>query len=373
MDRRVAPLCLLATLCQHITSIPNHYSPCFRSHDGEKAPPKFNFLVYKDQSQHPVKIPYQSWTSVQVNAQIAHILLTEIMNYSVEFVYVDTLVSTDAVNLVSGCSQTAECPCPPRDIADPLVHVTLETWSGGITKVSCLPADIRPSLVSILNYPGDDSYFLWSEIVESGRNSSQKLFLDYYRSYDANSFEPHVFFDTWQKILELLPSEVIVRCSDMTLGSEIFRDTELYTALTNDSDVACYNDQVWFSPSCRQNTAKCVPIMIQYFFDGLMQLAYFLNLPLAIVLVAKGEGDYDEYYHAARVGRSLFGYYSPDDRLVDRFGRLPVLLNLPRANMAEQQRNIFRTGSADQKLESYVWRELPEVSPQVNSADIRLF
>ena len=113
--------------------------------------------------------------------------------------------------------------------------------------------------------------------------------------------------------------------------------------------------------------------MIQYFFDGLMQLAYFLNLPLAIVLVAKGEGDYDEYYHAARVGRSLFGYYSPDDRLVDRFGRLPVLLNLPRANMAEQQRNIFRTGSADQKLESYVWRELPEVSPQVNSADIRLF
>ncbi len=371
LKMKIAFLCLIAAQhCQRrIEATPNPYSPCFRNYDSERTHSKLNFLVYKDQSEHSVKIPYQSWTSVQVNAQIAHILLTEVMNYSVEFVPIHTLVSSNAVNLVSGCSQTADCPCQPSDITDPIVHVTLETWAGGITTASCLSADIRPSMVSVLKYPGDDAYFLWSEIVESGWNSSQKLSLDYYRSYDADLFEPHVFFDTWQKILELLPSEVIIRCSDMTPGSENARNTEQYTALSNDPDVECYNDQVWFSPSCRKNTTKCVPIMIQYFFDGLMQLAYFLNLPLAIVMVAKGAGNYDEYYHVARVGRLLYGHYSPDDHLVDRFGRLPVLVNLPRANMAEQQRNVFRTGDADQKLENYVWRELPSVSPQVKSAD----
>ena len=357
----------VAQLYQHIAATQYLYPSCFNSSRSNRTN-QINFLVYPDQSSHSVKIPFQSWTSVQVNAQIAYILLNEIMHYSVEFVPVYTLVTGDAINLVSGCMQTSDCSCQPNNIADPKVHVTLETWAGGITQASCLPADVRPSLVSVLNYPGDDSYFLWGEIIEAAWNSSQRLSLDYYRSYDASVFEPHVFFDTWQKMLELLPSEVIIRCSEMTdPESENYANTTQYTLVTNDAEIMCYNDQVWFSPSCRDNTTKCVPIMVQYFFDGLMQLSYFLNLPLAIVMVAKGDGDYDEYYHAARVGRLLFGHYLPDDHLVDRFGRLPVLLNLPRANIAEQERGIYRTGDADQNLENYVWRKLPEIDPQVET------
>ena len=155
----------------------------------------------------------------------------------------------------------------------------------------------------------------------------------------------------------------------MTPGSPNERLTDHYIAVTGDAGVGCFNDQVWFSPSCRGNTTRCVPLMIQYFFERAMQLATFLDLPLAVVMVGPGSGSYDEYYRAARAGRFLFGHWSPDDLLVDPRGRQPVLLGLPRADPAEQARGIFRTGAASQQLRSYVWRELQGVDPQVSARE----
>ena len=78
------------------------------------------------------------------------------------------------------------------------------------------------------------------------------------------------------------------------------------------------NDTVWFSPACIANTSLRVPLMIQYSMQFAMQLAFFLEMPLAVVMVRQGsDGDYADYFRAIRSGRFLFGYYSPNDVLVD--------------------------------------------------------
>jgi hypothetical protein len=63
-------------------------------------------LVYSDRSEHPVKIPYLQWSSVQISAHMTNILLREKMRYNAVLVPVDALLSEIAVNLVAGCIET---------------------------------------------------------------------------------------------------------------------------------------------------------------------------------------------------------------------------------------------------------------------------
>jgi hypothetical protein len=182
-------------------------------------------------------------------------------------------------------------------------------------------------------------------------------------------FEPHRHFDHWTRLYDLLPAGLILRCADMGADSAVPRVVERYVRETGDADVACHRgDTVWFSPACRNRTDACVPLMVQYTFDYAMQMAFWLRFPLAIVLVGPGAaGDYAEYYAAARRGRMLFGWYQPDDSLVDAAGRLPVLVNMPTTNDLEYVRGLYRTGTAQYKPRSYAWRGLQEADRLVHS------
>jgi len=112
--------------------------------------------------------------------------------------------------------------------------------------------------------------------------------------------------------------ELIVRCSDLPdeeRGAEIL---EFYTTLTGDTEVSCMSESisgcengVWFLKSCRENKDRCVPLIIQYSMDFAMQVSYFLDMPLAIMLIASGKDDnYQEYYSVIRETDCMFGWYS---------------------------------------------------------------
>ena len=236
--------------------------------------------------------------------------------------------------------------------------------------VSCLPTNIQPTL-SLVGYHGDDSYYLWQDVVDEAINAFPHTSLDFYRSYNSKYFKPHTFFDSWQRLLELLPESVVVRCSQMSptgVASQLTaRDTAHYTQVTGDADTACrHGDSVWFSPSCRANTTECVPLMIRHSFEAAMQLAFFLDLPLAIVMVSHGAGTFAEYYAAAQTGRFLFHMWMPDDTLVDAAGRLPVPLQLPLADPLGQSRGVYRTGFTSYDVRNYVWRGLEAADPRVH-------
>jgi hypothetical protein len=205
-----------------------------------------------------------------------------------------------------------------------------------------LHEDVRPDLLSMLSYNLIDQWYIWLDQVEAGLRASPPIALDYYRSYNADNFNPRGGFDPWEKLLGLLPPAIVVRCSEMGPDSANPRNTHRYTALTNDTGVGCHDDAVWFSPACRADPAACVPLLIPYNFDVAMQLAFFLRMPVAVVM-ALGDG----YYDAVRGGRFLFGWYQPsDDPLTDASGRYPTLVNLPHADAQEQQEGIYRTGFA---------------------------
>ena len=306
--------------------------------------------------------------SARVVGDIAYILLSEVLGYSTILFDTGAIFSPHVVNYVAGCLDPDDSGCKMRDPESPQVHFTLETWMAGNQRAAALPENIRPPLLSVSDYNLVDGYYLWQQVLDDGLASKQRLSLDFFRSYDANLFKPHEFFDPWEKVLASVPSHAIVRCSAMGPDSSTPRLTANYIRFTNDTDVACHHDDsVWFSPACRANTSECIPLMIQYTFEYAMQISFWLNMPFAVFMVGPGaNGDYREYYDAARRGRLLFGWYQPDDSLLDGAGNLPVALNLPATNDLEYIQGVYKTATANYKPRNYCWRRLQEVDRLVH-------
>ena len=280
-------------------------------------------LSYSDGSQHPVSIPYPSWSSIQLSAHIAQIILSEIMNYSTVFYVQDTIDDSIILADAVGCLNPEDHVCQNRDTEHPKIHFTLETWDTGYEwQSTTLPVAVQATLISTLDYSGIDGYFLWTDVVESALRSPSRAVLDHYHAYNASLNSPAAFFDPWQRILELIPPQLVYPCSTTGPPEDPYYST-LYADLTNDTAGCALDSRVWFSPACRANTSACVPTLIQYSMPAAAQLAFFLNMPLAVVYVLAGDSNYQEYYAAVRAGRFLFGYYAPNDALVDARGRLP--------------------------------------------------
>ena len=294
-------------------------------------------LKYPDGSLHPVLIPFASWESAQIVSNIAYLLITEAMEYSA--ILVDGITwSPQAVNLVAGCFTTDNCS--KFDITNPGLHFTVESWSGGILQVQALPSNLRPVIASVLNYNTYDGPFVWQKVVDAGMQGKEHLPMNYYTSYNANYHKPFLYFDPWNKLLEVISEEIIVRCSDMLdPGSSFYPAIQNYLKHTTDSNISCYyNDSLWFSPACRRNLTECVPTLIQYDNINMMQQAYWLDLPIALLRAQSGTPAIDgAYYAAIAQGTFLFGWYTPDDSLVDPQGNLPAPLVLPPTDQARRR------------------------------------
>ena len=219
------------------------------------------------------------------------------------------------------------------------------------------PINIRPEIMVVLNYDTFEGLYLWNRVIVAGQNSEDHIALNEYTSYNAQFFKPYLFFDKWERIFELIPQTAIITCSEMIPGTQYDRQISDYIRWTNNTDISCaHNDSIWFSPACRLNTTECVPFVVQYDYQRVLQLAFFLNMPIAMVRVGWGDSSYDAaYYGAIRRGRFLFGWFQPDNSLVDPDGRLPVMLNLPPTNAQEQNEGLYRTGIANVQPRSYAW------------------
>ena len=183
-------------------------------------------LEYPDGSLHPVKIPFAVWASAQIVSQIAHILLSEVMGYSVVLLENAGKDSGQPASYAAGCFDATNVPCTQFDISRPKVHFTVETWQYGIGVATALPADLQPALISVLDYNAFEATYLWASVLNDG--AAQKLSLDYYKSYDANLAQPHRFFDHWRRIGQLIPQKYAVQCADMAAGSVNDRDLANY-------------------------------------------------------------------------------------------------------------------------------------------------
>jgi hypothetical protein len=232
--------------------------------------------------------------------------------------------------------------------------------------VESMAPQYRPVLLNVLDYNLDDGYFLWNSVVNAGKEGTPSLVLTDYLSYDAKYFRPHVHFDHWMRLYELIPISSMVKCRDIFAGAHPYglsgtnQSLLLYSSLTNDTDFSCgMEDTIWFSPACRKNTSECIPLIILYYFDYAMQRATLLNIPLAIVLVNTGATYESDYYKNAVEGaRILFHAFLPNDELFDNNGMLPMRLSLPRMNRQQQAQGVYTSGLDGLKPRNYGWRHL---------------
>jgi len=212
------------------------------------------------------------------------------------------------------------------------------------------------------SYSTYSGIYVWEASLKAAADGPDHLALDFYKSYDASDHEPHIYFDTWEKMLQVVPRAFIVGCSMMVANGPANRHADDYIKATNNTQLDCYEDIVWFSPACRQNTSKCIPSLVQYNYNMWIQQAFFLNIPIALIWVAGGTPLYDSvYYGSVQQGRFLFGWYQPDDSLIDASGRLPIRVQLPANNALEHSQGIFRTGNADFFPRNYIWNKLIDV------------
>ena len=228
-----------------------------------------------------------------------------------------------------------------------------------------MPFAIRPPILSVYNYLTAEGIYLWNEVLEADPNTQSPL--NQYSSYNADFYKPYRFFDTLAKLLQLFPKEQVVRCSDMP-GTVYDRSVADYVRATNNNQTDCsLDDSVWFSPACRRNTSQCVPLITQYDMNHVIQLAFFFNWPIAAVQARYGTADDDAaYFGAIRGGRFLFGWFQPDDSLVDSAGNQPTIISLPPTNALEQSQNVFRTAIASVQPRNYVWQDLESVDRRVH-------
>ena len=295
------------------------------------------------------------------------------MGYTTNFVNV---ASNDdqAVSLLVGCINQYDPDCLERNENRPKLHFSIESRFLGLTRIRKFPASFRPALLCVLDYDLDDGYFLWKRVFDDAINANPPLLLDEFGFYNASNYSPHLYFDHWKRMFDLIPNEMFYSCS------EIFAGKVSYGLFQNQSDFlklirqefnapypSCDNtDTVWFSPACRQSTDQCVPLLLTGYLDWAIQRAYFLHLPVAVAVVNAGPTDDDpRYISAVTAGRFLFHSRAPHDFLADPDGNEPVRLNLPRQNEYEQELFVFRTGIDGLKPRNYGWRYLKETDPYV--------
>jgi hypothetical protein len=295
------------------------------------------------------------------------------MQYSSRLVVLDSADDAVVISNLVGCLDPA---CTHVNTEDPVVHFSLETWTDGIVRVHEQSPKNRPPLLNVLDYNLDDGYYLWRKVATIGLQDAVPIELDHYASYNVDNYKPHKYFDHWTRLFELIPSDSIVKCSDIFSGAyfggisgiNATQTLQRYSQLTNDTNFSCaMNDSIWFSPACRHNTSECVPLILQYYLDFAMQRAHFLNMPLAIIMVEAGAAyDQGPFKDAVHLGAFLFHTFLPNDNLFDAEGDLPILLNLPRRNDHDQAAGIFVTGREGLKARNYGWRGLKAAGPYVH-------
>jgi hypothetical protein len=334
------------------------------------------YFLYYNGTAHNVSIAYANWASARILAEISYILISEVLGFKSHLFDTAAIYSSHPINYAAGCVDGDDLIGETCDVSKPLVHLTVETWMAGYRRTRRLPRNVKPVLLATLEYPLLDEYFIWPDVRDSGIESVCSTLLDDYRAYQTknNSLCPHpsIFFDPWQEVYAKLKAKsaggtsLVRSCTIMDSDDISDRDTARYTQLTGDTGVQCqHEDAVWFSKSCRHNNSLCVPLVIQYTMDFAMQISYFLDMPLAVMMVESGvNGDYSEYYELITGGKLMFGWYTPDDNLL-RFGRMPVSVRMPSTNKIEHQKSIFKTGLGVNQPRNFAWRSLPAVSPHV--------
>eukprot|EP00929_Paragymnodinium_shiwhaense_P074708 TRINITY_DN38239_c0_g2_i1.p1 TRINITY_DN38239_c0_g2~~TRINITY_DN38239_c0_g2_i1.p1 ORF type:complete len:1351 (-),score=280.55 TRINITY_DN38239_c0_g2_i1:300-4352(-) len=220
---------------------------------------------------------------------------------------------------VGTCGKTEDTIPPP---ADQTVHVVQEAWSTGYGDYpGQLHEDIRPEHLGGVGYKGFESMYIVKKLTTDGIMSSPMLVLEHYKSYNSSMTDLRSFFSTVGDV----PAAELKDCADTRLSDSARMET--YLDLTNDADGVqtvdgkttgkCWQDKWWFSPRCRTDTTRCIPMITGgatgWEFEAFMQKATTFDMPLALAVA----NSFDNYVQMPRSKDVLMYWWEPDITFMD--------------------------------------------------------
>ena len=131
-----------------------------------------------------------------------------------------------------------------------------------------------------MGYNGDHNLFV-KGLIRDFAYSDSGLALDFYKSYNTSFHDPQQYFG---QLADLNPEDFFLCDADGLEFSNALRmrdyirwtgDLEGVTQLQNGEYMArCPDGRFWLAPSCRQNSAECIPLLAAgngWIVDAMMQ------------------------------------------------------------------------------------------------------
>eukprot|EP00931_Biecheleriopsis_adriatica_P032308 TRINITY_DN1886_c0_g1_i4.p1 TRINITY_DN1886_c0_g1~~TRINITY_DN1886_c0_g1_i4.p1 ORF type:complete len:1121 (+),score=124.49 TRINITY_DN1886_c0_g1_i4:176-3364(+) len=327
----------------------------------------------------PLGITYCWWASSYIEHQVFLILVEEILGHqTASKVFGNSLsqfLTVAGCNCALGPINTCKTDLQCSSNGEPWNwHVAVGSWTSYISaaanELRINYYDQYPVALGDLGYPARDGMFIGSEPMEQ----ALPLPLDYYRTYNNNTYDVSGFFS---KVGDI-PSDRLMPCQE----SNLYNDLEIksYLKLTGDtagvhspdirdpSDTSkyhghCYdrfgnldegNGRWWLSPGCRWNVTRCIPLITGgdgWSYNQWMLKATFYSMPIALG-VSK---DWSNYVSLPRDFSILFYWWYPDDTFTAMH---PIALQFPQHNKTEWAAANTRTASLGDPIVKYVHWDL---------------
>ncbi|CAK9066781.1 unnamed protein product [Durusdinium trenchii] len=324
-------------------------------------------LYLKDSAgeENPISLIQYDWASADAATMLAEILIPEVLGYHVVKDTQATVSIFEGVLKLAGCS-SANCSVTMRP-----QHVALETWlAEAITLFQEFEenhAARAPEDLGSMGYNGDHYLFVKGSIRDQAY-SDAGLALDFYKSYNTTFHFPQKYFDR----LESFDRRHFFRCDLEGLEFRNALRMRDYVRWTGDLDgvielgpgqyvARCADDYFWLSPSCRQNSSTCIPLLAAgngWIVDAMMQWSAAYGFPVAIG-IAK---DWGTFVATVWSTKALFYWWMPDATFLPLD---PSYIVLPPHSPSEWAQGNLRTAGNQNYITKLVSPILRTAAPSV--------
>ncbi|CAE7690883.1 unnamed protein product [Symbiodinium sp. CCMP2592] len=323
------------------------------------------YLTNVNGESYPIGMWIGDWDASFMTTHLLKIIIEERMGFHAEATGPgpDTLSCFYAL---LGCKAPGNSS--DRGCGQPVTynHINLEAWSESYLNewklIQSRYASMAPVDVGSMGYDGTASFFI-RQTVQSHAYHEDGTVLDFYRGWNTSWSQPSKYFDD----LASIDRDLMVPCAQTRFM--VAEANQNYLRITGDDAgvemlpdgtlaAVCPDDYFWLSPSCREDSTRCVPYVTGgsgWHHDDLMQKVTSYDMPVAI-------GVARSWSTLPREVNVFFYWWVPDTTFLDLD---PVEIVFPPYDFRAYTSGDKRTVAASTAITKIVSQDLVTLAPSV--------
>jgi len=249
-------------------------------------------------------------------------------------------------------------------------HVALDVWnstsvSAAVDQIQSASSASTPTNLGSMGYAGKSGVFVPST-VQTAVGANRMTLTSYltYQSVDLTNM-----FD---KFSDLAPDKLrhcfnTAMARSGVVSNYLLHSNDHAGTISGGATARCWNSSFWFSPSCRSEPSRCIPVIAidrGHSVEALMIKAASHTLPWAVA-VAK---DWDAYSYLVSTYKVLFYQWEPD--LECSPNAAEVLF--PAHDPTEWREGNMRTSEPTRAVQKWAFGELRQFAPAAHFLAERL-